>query len=220
MYDTFVITMSPDSSDIDSSDVSNEIKAAYSNVFSILINNPAATDQAANVLSNYYTNEFETLTAIPVQPSTSQEITPNSTVAQLDMDGNVVFVSSVADFSNTKESAKDILGSAERINDSEILVADSVNKRAIVVNTVSDTITWQYDSDRYVIDAHIVSNNSVSHIVDEFVIVECDGLESPFTGRVIKVDFWGNIVESFGEGYLVKPRDARIMQNNKILVSV
>lgn len=54
---------------------------------------------------------------------------------------------------------------------------------------------------------------------DEFIVLEGDGLESPFSSRVIRVDSWGNVVWSFGEGYLVKPRDARPLLDDKVLIS-
>lgn len=54
---------------------------------------------------------------------------------------------------------------------------------------------------------------------DMFYILESDGLESPYTSRAIKVDTWGNILWSFGENYLVKPRDIRALSNNKVLIS-
>jgi hypothetical protein len=54
---------------------------------------------------------------------------------------------------------------------------------------------------------------------DQFIILESDNLESPFSSRIIKVDNYGNILFSFGDCYLVKPRDARSLLNNNILIS-
>lgn len=54
---------------------------------------------------------------------------------------------------------------------------------------------------------------------DQYIILENDGLDSPYTSRVIRVDSYGNIVWKFGEGYLVKPRDARPLLNNRVLIS-
>lgn len=54
---------------------------------------------------------------------------------------------------------------------------------------------------------------------DMFYILESDGLESPYTSRAIKVDSWGNVLWSFGENYLVKPRDIRALSNNQVLIS-
>jgi hypothetical protein len=54
---------------------------------------------------------------------------------------------------------------------------------------------------------------------DLYYILESDGLESPFTSRLIKVDSWGNILWSFGESMIVKPRDVRPLLNGDILLS-
>jgi len=53
----------------------------------------------------------------------------------------------------------------------------------------------------------------------QFVILESDSLESPFNSRVIKVDFLGNILWSFGEGLFTAPKDIRLMSNGNILIS-
>jgi len=241
-------------------------------------------------------------------------------VVQLDMGGEVLFSNNAAVFASTKEAAKDSLGSAEKIGDSELLIGDSINQRAMVINTDLTTqipqIVWQYDSDRLVPDFHLniqderrisINDGSVSEALsyvrqgmnviwtndssspvsvysgsttytlftlnpnlnlygevfsssvlqpgesytfkfeeegaypwfvypsiltatiqvnkqrlssqDEYLILESDGLESPFSSRLIKVDSWGNVIWSFGEGYLVKPRDARPMLNNRVLIS-
>jgi len=62
-----------------------------------------------------------------------------------------------------------------------------------------------------------VTRNRISSR-DQFIILESDNLSSPFSSRVVKVDSWGGIVWSFGEGgYLVKPRDARPTRNGVII---
>jgi len=63
-----------------------------------------------------------------------------------------------------------------------------------------------------------VTRNRISSM-DQFIVLESDGLESPFSSRVIKVDAWGNILWSFGESYLVKPRDARPLINDGVIIS-
>jgi len=63
-----------------------------------------------------------------------------------------------------------------------------------------------------------VTKNRIS-IRDQFFILENDGLESPFSSRVIKVDGYGNILWNFGDGYLVKPRDARPLLNDNVIIS-
>jgi len=241
-------------------------------------------------------------------------------VVQLNMSGEVVFSNNAAIFSDKKENAKKTLGSAEKIGESELLIGDSINKRAMIVHTDLVTqipkIIWEYESDRNVVDFHLniqemreisIYDGSVSSgftylkqgmnliwknessipvsiysgyttydlfnvnpnlnlygdtfkspvlqpgesysfkfnnegeypwfvypsIVtgeikvteqrlseqDEYYILESDGLDSPFSSRLVKVDSWGHIVWSFGESYLVKPRDVRPMLNNKVLIS-
>jgi hypothetical protein len=53
---------------------------------------------------------------------------------------------------------------------------------------------------------------------DQYLILENDMLETPFSSRVIR-DSYGNIIWTFGNNYLVKPRDARPLLDNKILIS-
>ncbi len=241
-------------------------------------------------------------------------------VIQLNMRGEVIFSNNAAIFSDTKENAKKILGSAEKIGESELLIGDSINKRAIIVHTDLSTeipkIIWEYESDRNVIDFHLnvqemreisIYDGSVSSgfaylkqgmnliwknessipvsiysgyttydlfnlnpnlnlygdtfkspvlqpgesysfkfnnegeypwfvypsiiagkikvteqrlsVQDEYYILESDGLDSPFSSRLIKVDAWGNVVFEWGAGFLVKPRDVRPMLNDKLLIS-
>ena len=54
----------------------------------------------------------------------------------------------------------------------------------------------------------IVSDNKLSS-ANQFIIVESDCMESPYSGRIIKVDQYGNVLWTFGNGgYLVNARDA------------
>lgn len=241
-------------------------------------------------------------------------------VVQLDMDGNVFFTNNAAQFAESRAQAKEILGSAEKIGNNEILIADSLRQRAIVVYTdlltEKPVIRWEYMSDRYVVDFHLVPQNDIAISVvdggtfesqlyaiqgstviwtnnssipisihsgkttfdqfyqdpdlniygdvfysptidpgdtysftfdssgefnwfvyptivsgtinvteqrmssrDHFVILENDGTDSSFSSRVIKVDTWGNVIWSFGESYLVNPRDARPLVGGNVLVS-
>jgi len=240
-----------------------------------------------------------------------------STVVEMDMDGNILFGSSLAQFATSKEEAKNILGSARSIGKSEVLIADSINKRAIIIDIFNnENVIWEYLSDRYIVDFQIVNqeereisiydgslSESLSYLKqgmniiwknesaipvsiysgyttfelftanpnlnlygnqfsspvlqpgetytfkfdiegeydwfvypsiitgkinvtpqrlspqDEYYILESDGLDSPFSSRLIKVDAWGNILWEFGSGYLVKPRDVRPMLDNKVLIS-
>ena len=241
-------------------------------------------------------------------------------VVQMAMDSEILMSNNAAIFAKTKETAKTLLGSAEKLGDQEILIGDSYNKRAIITVTDLETETprveWQFDSDRYVSDFHMVNrdnvvisirddaidatdvfirqgtlviweNNSASPVSiysgtttyeqfqadpdlnlygdifksatlepgerfsykfvsvgevnwfvypgiltgkitvtrhrvssrDQYIVLENDGLESPFSSRVIKLDSWGNALWTFGEGYLVKPRDARPLLNNGVIIS-
>jgi hypothetical protein len=54
---------------------------------------------------------------------------------------------------------------------------------------------------------------------DEFIIAENDGLNQPFSSRIIKVDNYGNVRKSYCESYIVNPRDARPLINGNIVIS-
>lgn len=53
---------------------------------------------------------------------------------------------------------------------------------------------------------------------DQFIILENDGLNVPFSSRLIIVDYNGNVKKSFGESYLTSPKDAKSLTNG-ILIS-
>jgi len=63
-----------------------------------------------------------------------------------------------------------------------------------------------------------VTRNRISSR-DQFIILENDGLEGPFSSRVIKVDCYGNILWTFGESYLAAPRDSKPLLNGGVLIS-
>tara|TARA_R110000824_G_scaffold148242_3_gene317914 strand:+ start:95828 stop:96550 length:723 start_codon:yes stop_codon:yes gene_type:complete len=235
-------------------------------------------------------------------------------VVQLDMDANLLLASNSASFATTKEQAKEILGSAEKIGN-YLLLGDAVNKRAFI-EQLGET-TWEYNSNHYVSDFHITkettrsinvndgdvseeimnvnqnmsvtwTNNSNAPILiysgstdydtfyadpdlsnygqtfqsgtlspgdtytfqfqtitsvnwfvyptiltgeivvsekkitaqDEYVIVENDGKNAPMSSRIVKVDSKGNVNWSFGEAYLIKPKDARPLINGNTKISV
>jgi hypothetical protein len=241
-------------------------------------------------------------------------------VVQMTVNGDIVMSNNAGVFARTKEDAKWLLGSAEKVGDNEILVADSVRKRAIITYTDLETqtpkIEWQYDSDRYVADFHLEVQSDIVVYVDDdairennvfvkqgtpviwenrssepiyiysgtttydtfyadpdlnlygdefksgimnpgdrflfkfttvgeydwfvypgiligkvnvirnrisprdrYVLLENDNFDSPFTSRVLKLDAWGNIVWSFGDGYLVHPKDARPLLNGGVIIS-
>lgn len=64
-----------------------------------------------------------------------------------------------------------------------------------------------------------VSSSGVSP-ADQYMLVENDGLESAFGNRVIKIDSWGNVIWSYGEGFLVDPKDVRgVPGGSSIIIS-
>lgn len=281
----------------------------------------SSTNTVSNATSTTSTTSNILLAAIPTKELIyGTKYLNGHSVIQLDMDGNVVFSNNAAIFANSKEDSKNLLGSAEKIGTSELLIADAVRQRAIIIQTNLDTqipmVEWQYDSDRYISDFHLVHQDEIVISVtdgyisetelfartgttvawqndssvpiaiysgyttydifqsdpdlnlyggafesstlqpgerytfkfnaegsfdwfvypsiltakvtvttrrlsdrDQYIILENDGLDSPFSSRVIKVDSWGNVLWSFGESYLVKPRDARPLIDNGVLIS-
>ena len=179
-----------------------------------------------------------------------------STVSQLDLDGNILFESKDAFFAKTKTEIKNIPGSVFKTDD-YILIADSRNKRAIVLEvgvqslnsllagtTDSDipqdyidffndiansyqevtgigtsSIIWEYNSDKYITSFYKNSVEDGLQTTDTFLICENDGLGVPFSSRVIKVDYEKNILWSFGECYLISPRNAKPLLNGNVIIS-
>lgn len=96
-------------------------------------------------------------------PKSSQSLGSGSSsnVVQIGADGNILLSNSTPTFAKSKEEVKNILGGVEKIGDNEILVADSVNKRLIIVDTTENTVMWEYNSDRYVVDARMIPNDEV-----------------------------------------------------------
>jgi outer membrane protein assembly factor BamB len=100
---------------------------------------------------------------------------PYDTLVELDMNGNGIMSNNLATFAASKEQAKNILGSSEKIGKNELLIADSINKRAIIVNADTNQIIWEYESDRYIVDFHLNKQ-------DERVVSIYDGsVSSGFT---------------------------------------
>jgi len=99
-------------------------------------------------------------------------------VVQLDMESNTLMSNNAAVFALTKVSAQSLLGSAEKLGDNEILIGDSYNKRAIITTTDLTTekplIEWEYNSDRYIPDFHIVLQDDVTVNVNDSSISEAD----------------------------------------------
>jgi hypothetical protein len=54
---------------------------------------------------------------------------------------------------------------------------------------------------------------------NQFIILEGDSLDSPFSNRVIKVDGYGNILWTFGgEGLVTNPRSIQALLDGKVLI--
>jgi hypothetical protein len=319
----FTISLNPNNYTIDDTDLPEDIKSVYLKAFSALVQNPFNIEGSIAYFEDYYAEK--TLAAALAESNVTSEattevftsvMTTETNVVQLDIDGALMISNNQALFANTKEESKNILGSVDKMNANEILIADAVNKRAIIVDVLTQKVKWEYRSDKYVIDAHMVvqdnmvvkvnkSNYVSSDVIvnrgqaviwennmgfpitiysgdiegvnlatnfdedlygdvfksivladgerwsyrfdqqgeqkwfsypngfsgtiisssykissnQQFIILESDGLESPFTGRVVKIDCWGNILWSCGEGFLVKPRDARTLLNGQVLIS-
>ncbi len=319
----FTLSMDEQGTDIDEvvigSVVSSyqEVKNTYIDAFINFISDPTDVSGIIVPFQDFFINEYgdSVMTSDDQVAQETLQTTSVNNVVQMNMDGNIISSSDNAYFSGSKYDVKNSLGSIEKISDNEILIADSENKRAIIVDVVLDQIKWEYNSDRYVVDAHLVPVNKIaitisdsgvtnSDIVinenqtviwenattqsitiysgditdiddedvdlddfgdvfkssvllpldrfafkfsegeyswfsspdftkgsisvtktrisplNQYIILERDNLESPFSSRMIKIDAWGKILLEFGKGgYLVKPSDARAMNDNKILIS-
>jgi hypothetical protein len=55
---------------------------------------------------------------------------------------------------------------------------------------------------------------------DTFIIAENDGLNTPFSSRIIKLDCYGNVLWDFGNSYLIQPRRSKPLLSGNTLVSV
>lgn len=311
----FTIAMNPEVSTIDNTpNISDDLKGVFVQALTNFIGNPLESNGLLEPLESFYIEQLGDDVSVLITNQGLFIQRQNTKVVQMDMDAGIIASTSQAFFHKTKDQAADSLGSAEKINETEVLIADTQNNRAIIVDTATNRIMWEYNSDRYIVDAHIVpadSNilvtssqstnndmainknktviwtNNTDHIVtiysgdigditnyadidldlygddfksfamnpsdrfaykfttereykwfsypdlvkgdimvskikafssDHFVILERDNLESPFTSRAIKIDVYGNIITEFGKGYLVKPSDARPL-NNGILIS-
>jgi hypothetical protein len=53
----------------------------------------------------------------------------------------------------------------------------------------------------------------------EYILVENDTASDVVGGRVVRVDVWGNIKWSYGEGVLSSPRDARPLSDGSVIIS-
>jgi len=321
---SLIVSLNPDDNTVDSVNISSELQQAFTSVFVTLSTNPFDIEKANGYMTTYYRDlkgaEFSVsdFNALLQKSSVviASVVVKGKNIVQLDMDGNIMLFDQNPSFSDTKGNSKEMLGSAEKIGDNEFLIADSINKRAIIISSISHKVLWEYISDRYIVDAHmtlsdnalisiessyvggelrihnnqtviwenntdvplyvysgditnidldhnfnindygldfksnllnigdryahkitstveqswftypnfmngriIVSNNIVSDS-SQFILTESDSLDSVSSSRVIKIDVWGNIMSSFGTGYLVKPRDARPLKDGRILISV
>ena len=314
----FTISLDPTNNTIDDTNLSTELKNTFNDVFVTLLQDPTNINATIDRFQVYYDKQVllqANVIASEVTSVLTSQMNNGNNAVQLDMDGNVIISNNQPNFATTKEEVKNILGSVEKTNSNEILIADSINKRAIIVDVITQKIKWEYKSDRYILDAHLVPQDNITikinnsnyissdivvnkgqtviwenNIVDpitiysgdisntdisvgfdgdlygdvfksitlsqgerwsfnfaeeseiswfsypngfvgkvivsdykissanQFLLLECDGLESPYTGRLVRVDCWGNILWSF-ENYVVSPKDARPLLNNKVLIS-
>jgi len=92
-------------------------------------------------------------------------------VVQHDASGAVIFTNNAAKFSDTKANAKSYLGSAFKVSDSELMMADAIRHRAIMtytdLATQSPKIIWEYSADRLVSDFQIVEQTERSISVQD-----------------------------------------------------
>jgi hypothetical protein len=83
-------------------------------------------------------------------------------VVQYSMDGRVLMSNNAAKFADTLAHAKNYLGSANKASSADMIIADAMRNRAIVVRTDLETgkplIIWEFTSDRLVSDFQIASS--------------------------------------------------------------
>ena len=102
-------------------------------------------------------------------PDTDKPVKSNyfdgHTVLQYDLSGKLIFSNNTALFAKDRATMKQLLGSAEKVSATELLLADTLQNRAIVVVTNPQTqasqITWEYDADRSVSDFHLIKADNV-----------------------------------------------------------
>ena len=87
-------------------------------------------------------------------------------VIQYSEQGEVLFSNNAAKFADTKTNAKSYLGGANKFSSSDLGIADSIRKRAIIIRTNLSTgepkPIWEYTSDRLVSDFQLASNSEKS----------------------------------------------------------
>ena len=241
-------------------------------------------------------------------------------VVQYSMAGGVLFSNNASKFADTKANAKSYLGSAYKASPADLMMADSIRRRAIMTTTDLATgeprVTWEYESDRLVSDFQLAENegeeiavldascdqpeaylgagkvvtwrnsssmpitivsgttdsatfgtdpdltlygdefssqelqpgeqyartfsdggnfhwfshpNIVTGVVhvsatstsrsDQYLLVEKDPVPAVGGGRVIKLNSWGKITWSWGDGILYNPKDVRTLSGNSIIIS-
>lgn len=224
------VSINPEDNDVDSLEIEQQVKDLLLSSSALLLNDSTNLFSIFKLFNEY--SEGILPLALTLQSIFRVSIIPEPTISNksttiiLDMDGNIITKNGEANFSDTKYNAKSILGSVEKISKNDILIADSKNKRAIIVDVLKNRIKWEYISDRYIYDAHLFPRdndiNNDDFIVsssDFFLITEGDSFESPFTSKIRKIDMFGNTIWDFGDN-VSKPRDARPLINNQVIISV
>ena len=85
-------------------------------------------------------------------------------VVQYGKNGEVIFSNNASKFADTREHSKTYLGSVSKVASTDLLMADSIRKRAIISRTdletgISKTI-WEYVSDRLVPDFQLATSGT------------------------------------------------------------
>jgi len=133
------------------------------------------TTTTTTTTASVATTTTTTTTSIPIAELIyGSRYLDGHSVVQLDMSAETIFSNNAAVFALTKEDAKNLLGSAEKLGDSELIIADSCNKRVIITNTDLTTqtskIIWEYSSDKFLPDAHLIlQQNIVVEVRDDVV---------------------------------------------------
>jgi len=153
----FTIAMNPEVSTIDNTpNVSDDLKGVFVQALTNFIGSPFESNGLLEPLESFYIEQLGDDVSVLI---TNQDLfiqRQNTKVVQMDMDAGIITSTSQAFFHETKAQAVDSLGSAEKISETEVLIADTQNNRAIIVDTATNRIMWEYNSDRYIVDAHIV----------------------------------------------------------------
>ena len=95
----------------------------------------------------------------------------HSVVQMATNNGQLLFSQNAAKFGNARAESKTTLGSARKLSASRVLCGDSIRKRAIITNSnllsQGSFVSWEYLSERYIVDAQPVNVEQKEIIVNE-----------------------------------------------------